>query len=88
MTFRITCPVCGARDIYEFTFGGHERGPRPDQKELSADAHFRWAQFRTTRPEPQEEWWYHGAGCGVWFSTWRDPATNRERRPTGEDEAS
>ncbi|MYG18944.1 MAG: sarcosine oxidase subunit delta, partial [Gemmatimonadales bacterium] len=29
MTFRLTCPVCGKRDIYEFTYGGPERGPRP-----------------------------------------------------------
>ncbi|MDH3732359.1 MAG: sarcosine oxidase subunit delta [Gemmatimonadota bacterium] len=81
MTFRITCPVCGSRDVYEFTYGGHERGPRPAQEGLSAEEHFRWAQFRTTRAEAQEEWWYHGAGCGVWFSMWRNPATNREERP-------
>ena len=26
MTFRLTCPVCGKRDLYEFTFGGQDRG--------------------------------------------------------------
>jgi heterotetrameric sarcosine oxidase delta subunit len=81
MTFRITCPVCGVRDVYEFTFGGHERGPRPEQDGLSSEAHFRWAQFRTTPSAVQDEWWYHGGGCGVWFSTRRNPATNREERP-------
>ncbi|MDE2877641.1 sarcosine oxidase subunit delta [Candidatus Palauibacter soopunensis] len=106
MTFRLTCPVCGKRDVYEFTYGGPERGPRPAEAEPAADpdpaagsdpgaaaeAHFRWAQFRMNRLEPHEEWWHHGAGCGVWFSTWRDPATNRETRPgggdAGENEAS
>ncbi|MDE2944362.1 MAG: sarcosine oxidase subunit delta [Gemmatimonadota bacterium] len=95
MTFRLTCPVCGKRDVYEFTYGGPERGPRPAEedpaegadpgvdREAAAEAHFRWAQFRMNRLEPQEEWWHHGAGCGVWFSTWRDPATNREMRPGG-----
>ena len=103
MTFRLTCPVCGKRDIYEFTYGGPERGRRPAEADpgsgsetagaldpdtapdpkAAAEAHFRWAQFRMNRPEPQEEWWHHGAGCGVWFSTWRDPATNREARPGG-----
>ena len=78
MTFRLTCPVCGQRDVYEFRYGGPERGPRPDQENLDPDAHFRWAQFRMTRPEAQEEWWYHAGGCGVWFSTVRNPATNRE----------
>lgn len=112
MTFRLTCPVCGKRDVYEFTYGGPERGPRPQKADpgsgadpeaganpaadadpaAGAEAHFRWAQFRMNRPEPQEEWWHHAAGCGVWFSTWRDPATNREARPgggeTSGDEAS
>ncbi len=46
MTFRLTCPVCGKRDIREFTFGGQERGPRPEQPGLSAEEHFRWVQFR------------------------------------------
>ena len=81
MTFRLACPVCGARDVYEFRYGGQERGPRPEQEQLSSDEHFRWTQFRMTRPEPQEEWWYHTDGCGVWFTTWRNPATNREEPP-------
>ena len=81
MTFRLTCPVCGKRDICEFTFGGQERGPRPDQEGLSAEEHFRWVQFRMipgAGAGPQQEWWYHGQGCGVWFRTTRDPVTNRE----------
>lgn len=111
MTFRLTCPVCGKRDVYEFTYGGPERGPRPAEPvpmagadpdpapeadsaaaahsevpaaaPSAAEAHFRWAQFRMNRPEAREEWWYHAAGCGVWFSTWRNPATNREEPPAG-----
>ena len=105
MTFRLTCPVCGKRDVYEFTYGGPERGPRPAEPErtaaggggaasesaagggaAAAEAHFRWAQFRMNRHEAREEWWYHRDGCGVWFSTRRNPATNREE-PGGADEA-
>lgn len=80
MTFRLTCPVCGKRDIQEFTFGGQERGLRPAQEGLSAEEHFRWVQFRMIpgAGAPQREWWYHGQGCGVWFRTTRDPTTNRE----------
>ncbi len=78
MTFRLTCPVCGKRDVYEFTFGGEERGPRPPQEGLSAEDHFYWSQFRLIAPAPREEWWYHGQGCRVWFKTIRDPVTNRE----------
>ena len=85
VTFRLTCPVCGKRDVYEFTYGGPERGPRPAEPEgaaagdgAAAEAHFRWAQFRMNRLEAREEWWYHREGCGIWFSTRRNPATNRE----------
>ena len=88
MTFRLTCPVCGKRDVYEFTFGGQERGARPPQEGLTAEEHFRWTQFRMipggTDAEPQEEWWYHGQGCGVWFRTTRDAATNREVEDGGD----
>ena len=80
MTFRLTCPVCGKRDVYEFTFGGEERGPPPAGEDLAAEEHFRWSQFKLIPPEPREEWWYHGAGCGVWFKTSRNPAANREVR--------
>jgi len=83
MTFLLTCPICGLREVHEFTFGGQERGPRPSQEGLTAEAHFRYAQFRSIPPEPQEEWWYHGQGCGVWFKTTRNPATNREQRRDG-----
>ena len=99
MTFRLTCPICGKRDIYEFTFGGQDRGPRPEQEGLSADEHFRWVQFRMIPGgmgagedagpraggpgQLQNEWWYHAQGCGVWFRTTRDPATNREVKDGG-----
>lgn len=90
MTFRLTCPVCGKRDVYEFTYGGPERGPRPAEGggggTGATEEHFRWAQFRMNRHEAREEWWYHRDGCGVWFSTRRNPATNREE-PGGADEA-
>jgi len=88
VTFIITCPICGPRDVYEYRYGGEERGPRPAQEDLEAEAHFRWAQFRMTRPEPREEWWFHASGCGVWFTTRRNPATNREEAEAPESEAS
>ena len=89
MTFRLTCPVCGKRDVYEFIFGGQERGPRPEQEGLSAEEHFRWTQFRMipygVHAPPQQEWWYHRQGCGVWFRTTRNPGTNREVEGGGDE---
>lgn len=84
MTFRLTCPVCGKRDVYEFTYGGHERGPPPGQVDLDPETHYRYVQFRSTPTGPQQEWWYHRQGCGVWFQTWRDPTTNREEASGGD----
>jgi len=78
MSFTITCPICGKRDGYEFRFGGEERGPRPDESDLTpAD----WAGFVHMRRNVggvQREWWYHKEGCGSWFAIWRDTLSNLE----------
>ena len=38
MALTITCPICGKRNGYEFRFGGEEKGPRPDEKDLTPEA--------------------------------------------------
>jgi sarcosine oxidase delta subunit len=82
MSFTITCPVCGKRDLYEFRFGNEDRGPAPDQEGLAKNSmcrgdHAHW------RRRPQKEWWCHKDGCGVWFTIWRDTTTGRETDETG-----
>jgi sarcosine oxidase subunit delta len=81
VSFTITCPICGERDVYEFHFGGRDRGPPPSHDNLTIEEYLRYAQFRTTRTEAQLEWWFHFNGCGSWFTTWRNPANNREEKP-------
>lgn len=78
MSFTITCPICGRRDLYEFRFGGEERGPRPDVEGITPEAHCQYVHMRTNAGGPQKEWWYHRDGCGSWFTVWRDTLTNRE----------
>ena len=78
MSFTITCPICGKRDLYEFRFGGEDRGPRPNQEELTPEAWCAWVHMRDNVAGPQKEWWYHRDGCGLWFSVWRDTLTNLE----------
>jgi sarcosine oxidase subunit delta len=78
MSFTITCPICGKRDLYEFRFGGEERGVRPEYENLTPQAWCDYVHLRTNRPGPQQEWWFHRDGCGRWFTVWRDPMTNRE----------
>lgn len=78
MSFTITCPICGRRDLYEFRFGGEARGPRPEAAGLTPEAYAQFVHMRTNRGGPQEEWWYHRDGCATWFTVWRDTRTNRE----------
>ena len=78
MSFTITCPICGRRDLYEFRFGGEVRGPRPEEEGLTPEAYSQFVHMRTNPGGPQKEWWYHRDGCATWFTVWRDTLTNRE----------
>ena len=78
MSFTITCPICGKRDLYEFRFGGEVRGPRPEEEGLTPEAYSQFVHMRTNSGGPQKEWWYHRDGCSTWFTVWRDTLTNRE----------
>lgn len=76
----LTCPNCGPRNVTEFRHGG-ETNPRPRQPlEVGDEA---WADFiymRANTAGPQTEWWYHRAGCGLWFLAERDTKTNEVTR--------
>ncbi len=66
MSFTITCPICGKRNLYEFRFGGQEVPGEADVQNPALGV--------------QREWWYHRDGCGTWFTVWRDLLSNREVR--------
>lgn len=78
MPFIITCPVCGPRNVYEFRFGGEDRGPRPFDNETSPEAWYDYVHAFTNAAEPQTEWWFHRDGCGEWITIKRDPRNNLE----------
>lgn len=74
MTFLLSCPNCGPRDVYEFGFRGETTTrpvDRPTQRELSD-----YLYFRSNVAGVQREWWYHRNGCGLWFLAERDTRTN------------
>ena len=74
MSFLLDCPNCGAREVGEFKFQGEvNRRPasRPTLHELGE-----YLYFRHNVAGPQREWWYHRAGCGLWFVAERDTRTN------------
>ena len=66
MSFLLTCPNCGPRDVSEFRYGGQilpmsGDPPRPTGSNL---------------PGPQRERWYHRFGCRRWLVAERDVRTN------------
>ena len=74
MSFLLTCPNCGTREVTDFGFGG-ELNPRPlstpSLRELG-----RYNYFRANVAGVQREWWCHRSGCGAWFIAERDTRTN------------
>ena len=69
MSFTITCPICGKRNLYEFRFGGEEA---PGE-----------ASGQSVPPGVRRQWWCHRDGCGTWFTVWRDLLSNCEVKDPG-----
>jgi sarcosine oxidase subunit delta len=74
MSFVLTCPNCGPREVTDFGFGGEivpRPTSRPDLRALGA-----YNYFRRNVAGVQREWWYHRSGCCAWFVAERDTRTN------------
>jgi heterotetrameric sarcosine oxidase delta subunit len=77
MSYVLTCPNCGPREVTDFGYGG-ELSARPTGqasfRELNA-----YNYFRRNRAGIQREWWVHRSGCRAWFIAERDTTTNLVR---------
>jgi len=76
----LDCPNCGKRNASEFRYGG-EVHPRPPAAQQLSEAE--WAHYLYMRPNRQgvqSEWWYHRAGCGLWFLAERHTYTGQVTR--------
>jgi len=74
VSFLLSCPHCGLRDVNEFRYQGEvttRPGPDPTLRELTD-----YVYFRDNVAGVQREWWYHRIGCGLWFVAERDTRTN------------
>ena len=73
---RLPCPVCGERDIREFTYKGAAVAiDRPAADEPDAA----WDNYMHLRENPAGETkdlWYHGAGCTAWLVVTRNTVTH------------
>jgi len=86
VSLKITCPICGERNGYEFVFGGEEQGPRPAQESLTPEKWCDYVHLRRNTGGVQTEWWSHRRGCGQWFTIRRDTLANREIKSSRENE--
>jgi heterotetrameric sarcosine oxidase delta subunit len=74
VSFLLTCPNCGVREVTDFGFGGEisERPQgQPSFRELNT-----YNYFRRNVAGVQREWWFHRSGCRAWFIAERDTRTN------------
>jgi heterotetrameric sarcosine oxidase delta subunit len=76
VSFVLTCPMCGPREVTDFRFGGEavarpQAGSRPSPRELN---HYNY--FRRNAAGVQREWWFHRSGCRSWLLAERDTRTN------------
>jgi sarcosine oxidase subunit delta len=83
MSFTITCPICGKRDLSEFRFGNEDRGPGPAHEGLTQQAYVDQVLMHETSAGAQKEWWCHRDGCGSWITVWRNTLTGRETDEAG-----
>jgi len=73
---KIPCPICGERDVREFTYMGHAsilKRPAPDAGEAAWDDYL---HNRENIAGVVEELWHHTAGCGAWLVVRRDTRTH------------
>ena len=73
---RFPCPLCGDRDLREFTYGGNAvqaDRPAPDAApEVWAD----WLHLRDNPAGASRELWQHTGGCGAWLVIDRDTVSH------------
>lgn len=78
MALTITCPICGKRNAYEFRYGGEDKGPPPEDRNISAQQWCDYVHMNTCIAGIQTEWWFHRDGCATWFTVKRHTVRNLE----------
>ena len=74
MSYLLTCPNCGVREVTDFAFGG-EVSARPKSKPSFRELNT-YNYFRRNVAGVQREWWFHRSGCRAWFIAERNTVTN------------
>jgi heterotetrameric sarcosine oxidase delta subunit len=77
---RLTCPLCGARDLREFAYRGaavllDRPGPETGV-EAGVGAIDAYLHLRDNPEGPTAELWHHEGGCRAWLRVERDTKTH------------
>ncbi|NKX43394.1 sarcosine oxidase subunit delta [Roseicyclus persicicus] len=73
---QIPCPLCGPRDIREFTYKGHATYLDRPAEDAAPEAWHAYLHLRDNPAGATRDLWYHGAGCTAWLVVERDTATH------------
>jgi sarcosine oxidase subunit delta len=74
---RLTCPLCGERDLREFSCRGAATlldRPAPD---AGPEAFHDYLHLRENPAGPHAELWHHVLGCRAWLRVVRDTRSHR-----------
>ncbi len=73
---RLTCPLCGARDLREFSYRGDAGLMVRPEPGAGAEAFHDYLYLRDNPEGPHAELWHHEAGCRAWLRVLRDTRTH------------
>ncbi len=74
MSFLISCPRCGPRDVAEFQYGGELQSRPAPGSDIGE-----WSRYLYDRDNVagiEKAWWFHRSGCRRWLQVERDTRTN------------
>ena len=73
---RLTCPLCGARDLREFAYLGDAALAARPAPDAGTAAFHAYLHLRDNPAGPHDELWHHGGGCGAWLRVRRDTVSH------------
>ncbi|MBZ0129687.1 MAG: sarcosine oxidase subunit delta [Rhodobacteraceae bacterium] len=69
---RITCPICGDRDLREFHYRGAAKLMHRPAPDAGDEAFYDYVHIRENPPGLNRELWFHELGCRAWLVAERD----------------
>jgi heterotetrameric sarcosine oxidase delta subunit len=73
---RLSCPLCGDRDLREFTYRGAANLLDRPGEDAGPEAIDAYLHLRDNPAGPNAELWHHAFGCRAWLRVVRDTRTH------------